>query len=78
MLLQSPLCAALLLKFVIVAAPRREPARTVRTPLNIEAVTKTVCNPSISTHQRSQELKISSTALLRVLGMMPYQVQFKS
>lgn len=64
----------------IVDAPRRERARTVRTPEHIEAVAESVReNPSTSTRHRSQELNISRTSLRRILrkdlGMTPYKVQ---
>ena len=64
----------------IVNTPRRDHARTVLTPENIEALFDSVRESLINiTHHRSHELNISRTSLLlnfeKDLGMTPYKVQ---
>ena len=65
---------------ILIDKPKRDKAKTVRTPENIAAVTESVCEtPLTSIHRRSQQLNISETLLRRILhrdlGMMAYKVQ---
>ena len=53
---------------ILIDKPKREKSKTVRTPENIAAVAKSVCDvPSTSIHRRSQQLNISKTSLGRIL-----------
>ena len=53
---------------ILIAKPKRERSKTVRTAENIAAVTKSVCEASsTSIHHRSQQLNISETSLRRIL-----------
>ena len=65
---------------ILIGEAKREKSKTVRTPENIAAVAKSVCEaPSTSIHCRSQQLNISETSLRRILhkdlGMTPYKIQ---
>ena len=53
---------------ILINKPKREKSKTVRTPKNIAAVAKSVCEAlSTSIHHRSQQLNISETSLRRSL-----------
>ena len=65
---------------ILIDKPKREKPKTVRTPENITAVAKSVCEaPSTTIHRRSKQLNISETSLRRILhkylGMTTYKFQ---
>ena len=65
---------------ILIDKPKHEKLKTARTPQNIAAVAKSVCEaPSTSIQSRSQQLNISETPLKRILhknlGMTPHKVQ---
>ena len=64
---------------ILIAKPKLEKPKTVRTPENINAVVESVCEAlSTSIHRCSKQLNISETSLRRILhknlGIMPYKV----
>ena len=65
---------------ILIDKLKPEKPKIVRTPLNIAAVSESVCEaPSTSIHRRSQQLNISKTLLRRILhkhlGMKPCKFQ---
>ena len=57
---------------ILIDKPKRVSPKTVRTPENIAAMAKSMCEaPSTSIHRRSQQLNISETPLRRILHKHP-------